>query len=681
MANGSAADEEAALSDFEEDDLEAAPVVLPAASGTLNDGLKAAMAELEQERLKVRALEAAKAEGDANYTRMKAYAQETARRRDEALRAKEELSRALEEAMKEKEELSRQRDEFLKQRDEYSKARDTARAEIESTARLLIAGAEKVTSMVNGAKNFARSLPSSKYTGLAAIAYGFGKRMEEIVDEVVKQRDAAVKTRQETREQMEQRNYSIAIEVSELEASIMQLNEEVRKKNADINIWQKSAASKDERIVELENAFSEKIALAANQAYVLGQKADEAEGKNKILTEQLNSQTELFSELSRYVAKMKKGLLNLLPASSSSSSLSDSDTQAQQQEELASSSREASNSSTSSSSSAVDAKLQLPQQECLAGVKMLADLVATLVALWNRKQDEWSSERQEFVSRIERLVAQKQGSAELLTVALAEKQEGLESISNLRVEVSQQQSEISRLQALLKEAQEKQVAEELTSEQSDTASGAENVEIARLRVELTVAMQMRDEALSKHVLLTLPMVQQRTEKGGCFPMKVEGLTADIEAAEEEIVRWKQAATEEAAAGAAVLEEVDSCNAEIALLKQQITDMRRVVEEAKLEVRSKDEMSSAAIAARDAAERSLQMADERAMDLRDKVEELNKQLEEAFRVREFGGSTGIGGLFELCWPRWQSRGRSVSSSHNRGGGNSAAEMEQLLEPLV
>jgi hypothetical protein len=58
------------------------------------------------------------------------------------------------------------------------------------------------------------------------------------------------------------------------------------------------------------------------------------------------------------------------------------------------------------------------------------------------------------------------------------------------------------------------------------------------------------------------MVQQGTEKGGCFPMKVEGLTADIEAAEEEIVRWKQAATEEAAAGAAVLEEVDSCNAEV-----------------------------------------------------------------------------------------------------------------------
>jgi hypothetical protein len=486
----------------EEDDLEAAPVVLPAASGTLNDGLKAAMAELEQERLKVRALEAAKAEGDANYTRMKAYAQETARRRDEALRAKEELTRALEEDMKEKEELSRQRDEFLKQRDEYSKARDTARAEIESTARLLIAGAEKVTSMVNGAKNFARSLPSSKYTGLAAIAYGFGKRMEEIVDEVVKQRDAAVKTRQETREQMEQRNYSIAIEVSELEASIMQLKEEVRKKNADINIWQKSAASKDERIVELENAFSEKIALAANQAYVLGQKADEAEGKNKILTEQLNSQTELFSELSRYVAKMKKGLLNLLPASSSSS-LSDSDTQAQQQEELASSSREASNSSTSSSSSAVDAKLQLPQQECLAGVKMLADLVATLVALWNRKQDEWASERQEFVNRIERLVAQKQGSAELLTVALAEKQEGLESISNLRVEVSQQQSEISRLQASLKEAQEKQVAEDLKSEQSDTAGEAENVEIARLRVELAVAMQMRDETLSKVFIICM----------------------------------------------------------------------------------------------------------------------------------------------------------------------------------
>lgn len=45
-------------------------------------------------------------------------------------------------------------------------------------------------------------------------------------------------------------------------------------------------------------------------------------------------------------------------------------------------------------------------------------------------------------------------------------------------------------------------------------------------------------------------------------LKMENLTADIDALEEEVARWKQAATEEAAAGAAVLEDVESCQFEV-----------------------------------------------------------------------------------------------------------------------
>jgi hypothetical protein len=48
-------------------------------------------------------------------------------------------------------------------------------------------------------------------------------------------------------------------------------------------------------------------------------------------------------------------------------------------------------------------------------------------------------------------------------------------------------------------------------------------------------------------------------------LKVEHLQADIEALEEEVERWKEAATEEAAAGAAVFEDVERCQDEVSLV--------------------------------------------------------------------------------------------------------------------
>jgi len=49
---------------------------------------------------------------------------------------------------------------------------------------------------------------------------------------------------------------------------------------------------------------------------------------------------------------------------------------------------------------------------------------------------------------------------------------------------------------------------------------------------------------------------------------VDGKTADIEALEEEVERWKQAAADEAAAGAAVMEDLERCQFEVILLYLQ-----------------------------------------------------------------------------------------------------------------
>lgn len=112
--------------------------------------------------------------------------------------------------------------------------------------------------------------------------------------------------------------------------------------------------------------------------------------------------------------------------------------------------------------------------------------------------------------------------------------------------------------------------------------------------------------------------------------------------------------------------------QVSELNKQIDRLKHSGEEVRLKLRSKEEMAAAAIVARTAAERSLQMADERAAELRHRLEELNRQMEDADRNKEF--RLGLGWL-DMCCPWLRNRRRSSGSTEM------AAEMEELLEPLV
>lgn len=46
---------------------------------------------------------------------------------------------------------------------------------------------------------------------------------------------------------------------------------------------------------------------------------------------------------------------------------------------------------------------------------------------------------------------------------------------------------------------------------------------------------------------------------------MEGKTADIESLEEEVERWKQAAADEAASGATIMEDLERCQFEVTIL--------------------------------------------------------------------------------------------------------------------
>lgn len=167
--------------------------------------------------------------------------------------------------MKEKESLSKElesvskgKDEMKLKLDEVVRDRDALKGEIESSSHMLVSGIEKVSGKVRSFKSFTTLPKSQKYTGLASVAYGVIKPANEIVEDLVREID---KSRNEAREQVDQRNYEIAIEVSQLESTISNLRLEVAEKASFVDDLERDVSEKDKRIGELEKDKLEKVKL------------------------------------------------------------------------------------------------------------------------------------------------------------------------------------------------------------------------------------------------------------------------------------------------------------------------------------------------------------------------------------------------------------------------------------
>ncbi|KAL1565226.1 paramyosin [Salvia divinorum] len=157
---------------------------------------------------------------------------------------------------------------------------------------------------------------------------------------------------------------------------------------------------------------------------------------------------------------------------------------------------------------------------------------------------------------------------------------------------------------------------------------------------------------------------------------VEGLMMDIAGAEEEIMRWKIAALQEADAGKAIEQEYIS---QLASVRQELEEASQAVIESEKKLKLKEETAEAAMAARYAAERSLRLADTRASRLRDRVEELTRQLDD-LDTRE-ASRTGLNRPRYACWP-WQWLGLDyVGSTHRPEPPEQTANEMELSEPLI
>lgn len=329
MASAGDEDNDAVLSDVEGDDSVPVAIKTPSPDEISEERFRELVAELDRERQAREAVENSKSDLQIQFNRLKALAHEAikkrdewGRQRDEALREKEEASKTnekvsaeLAESNRAKDEALQQRDEIAKQLDEVVKERDGLRSDIGNSTHMLMSGIDKISGKVSNFKNFGvGGLPrSQKYTtGLPAVAYGVIKRTNEIVEELVRQIDSTAKSRNETREQMDQRNYEIAIEISQLEATIGGLREEVAKKTSIVEKLEKSMAEKNGKVSEIEREMEEKLSKAESEVSELKQLVGEYDDKLTNLDSKMEAQRPLLFDQLDLVSKIHDRLYHVM---------------------------------------------------------------------------------------------------------------------------------------------------------------------------------------------------------------------------------------------------------------------------------------------------------------------------------------------------------------------------------
>ncbi|KAK1294208.1 hypothetical protein QJS10_CPA16g00351 [Acorus calamus] len=646
------------LSDVEGDG-DPSPIVLPISdeSSPTDPRLRQALADLERERTLRKAAEDSRADLENRFNRLKALTHEALKKRDEASRERDEAVRSADRVSGELSEAARQRDALkaeieaaARQRDALkaeievaSRQRDASKGEIETAAQMLVQGIDKISAKAGGGGFKAAGLPrSQKYTGLPAVAYGVVARANEIVEELTRQVEAAARGRDQAREAMEQRNYEIAIEVSDLEATIGGLRQDLERKSSEVEDLTKTVADMEVRASDLEGAISE----ARGQAEDWERRTMGLEAKIELQRPLLVDQLINLSKLHNQVHEIIRGV------NSDGSDVSDSSfvwEEAGDPVEVA--------------------------RVALEGTVSVCEEVRVMSEKVRERIEADRLEAKRFNETVGQLMAEKKHVGSLLRSALAGKNEsddvlrvaenGLKEVgmeikfSSLVGDGGAEEDEVYTLAGAL--------------ENIVKASQLEIIELQHsvdmLRAESSL-LKTHVEAQEKEISKLKQYIKELEEKEQVANENVEGLMMDIAAAEEEISRWKGAAEQEAAAGKAVEQEFVS---QLSALRQDLEEAKQALVESENKLKFKEETAAAAMAARDAAEKSLKLADLRASRLRERLEELTQQLDESGE-----DSRNPNGPRYMCWP-WKWLGMDFVGQHSetQQGSN---EME-LSEPLL
>uniref|UniRef100_A0A0E0C6W7 Uncharacterized protein n=1 Tax=Oryza meridionalis TaxID=40149 RepID=A0A0E0C6W7_9ORYZ len=504
---------------------------------------------------------------------------------------------------------------------------DDLKTEASTASSMLTSGFERISAKASpSAAASPAPLPTSqKYSsGLPAIAYGVLKRANDIVDDLLSQIDAANRDRDRAREQMEHRNYQIAIEVSELEASLAS-------RSAHCDSLSKSLSDKDAEISNLRN----------NLAFL----ETKLDAQRPVLADQIACASKVYDEI-REVVK--------LVDSDAASALSDSVFVWKETD--------------------VEESLKVS----LEGTKMAYDLATTALHKVGAWVDKKESKVRDLEARVDELLREKEHIGVLLRSAL-------QSNTSEVLKVAEDGLREAGIEVGLKERREHRPGSMEKDEVYTLAGELENsmkesqVKIVELQhlVEALRAesglLRTRLEGQEKEIAQLRKQIKHLEEKERVANESVEGLMMDVTAAEEEIKRWKMAAEEEAEAGKAIEQEFET---QLSSLNKELDEAKQAMLELENKLKFKEETAAAAMAARDAAEKSLKLADMRSTRLRERLEEINRQLEESDNRRD---SSNRNGHRYMCWP-WQWLGLNYVRLPPTEADQTSNEME-LSEPLI
>ncbi|PWZ14279.1 Uncharacterized protein Zm00014a_008498 [Zea mays] len=532
--------------------------------------LLALAAELEEERRLRHAAEASIAGAESRVARYKAFAQDVLRKSD-ALTAEAAAS-----------------------------ARSLAALQAEATtaSSMLSSGFERISAKASPSAAAAPLPTSQKYSsGLPALAYGVLKRANDIVDDLLAQINAANRDRDRAREQMEHRNYQIAIEVSELEASLAS-------RSAEGESLSKSLSQREAEISELRDKITS-----------LEGKLD---AQRPVLAEQIECTSKLYHEM-RQVVK--------LVDAEAASALSDSVFVWKESD--------------------VEESLKVS----LEGTKLAYELAAMALEKVGACINDKESKLMRLEDRVDELIKEKEHISVLLRSALqATTSEVLkvaeDGLREAGIEIGLDERKVHGPGNVEKdEVYTLAGALENTMKESQVRIIELQHLVEALRAESGL-LRTRLEGQEKEIGQLRKQIKHVEEKERVANESVEGLMMDVTAAEEEIKRWKMAAEEEAEAGRSIEQEFQI---QISSLRKELDEAKQAMVELENKLKFKEETAAAAMAARDAAEKSLKLADMRSSRLRERLEELNRQLEESdSRIDSVNRN---GHRRYMCWP-WQ-----------------------------
>ncbi|XP_007038731.2 PREDICTED: uncharacterized protein At3g49055 [Theobroma cacao] len=199
------------------------------------------------------------------------------------------------------------------------------------------------------------------------------------------------------------------------------------------------------------------------------------------------------------------------------------------------------------------------------------------------------------------------------------------------------------------------------------------LEISQLRRSLeesrsdTERLQSLTEKQAQKLEENTLYIKELEERERVLAQSAEELLMEIKETEAEVARWREACELEVEAGKKEVEERDKV---VVILKQELEKTKAALEISNGKLKLKEELAAAAMAAQAAAERSLQLADSRAAGLRDRIEELTKQLEEAESKERSRRK-----VRHICWP-WRALKMNITNNTN----NRVQDVKRMLPEM-